>query len=238
VGRIGRRLGAVGGILWLCAAAPCPGGSADTAECGTLLTLSATGRVSVTPDQLTATMSAEASAASPAAASAAVNRMVAAARKSVEASPPVRLEAQDFSVSREAPQTPDKGAPAWQAGQTLRLTAPGAAAVLLHLVGTLQQQNLVTQAIDWEVAPATLTERRQQAAEAALKNLTAAAQADARALGLHLARFRSINVITDEPGPVPMMRTMVARAAPSPESDAPQDASLSVTVSGEAWLIP
>jgi predicted secreted protein len=196
----------------------------------TILALSATADIPVTPDRLTATLQATAVAATPAAASAALNHLVAEARKTAQSIPTVRMDAQTYQVTRHDP--PDQR---WQADQTITLTAQDGTDAVLRLTALLQQQNLITQDISWQVASTTLQQHQAEAVQTALHSLRQAATADATALSLHFAGFRTVSIDDATSRPVPMMHAMLARAA-APQVDQPTDASISATVHGEAIL--
>ena len=203
------------------------------APAGTALTLSGTGTVHAAPDQLTATLFAEASAASAAAAQAHVNTL---ANTAIEAG-----KAGNFTTVTEnysADHNDGGKAPAWTARQTIRLTGADGAA-LLTLVGQLQAKGLALSGLDWSLSPDLRESLMRQAEAAALTDVRQRADAAAKVLGLKVASIRSIS-LSDRGMPRPMPMMMMARAvsaAVAPEAPAEQQ-DVSASASATFVLIP
>ncbi|MGA9866935.1 MAG: SIMPL domain-containing protein, partial [Acetobacteraceae bacterium] len=150
-------------VLAVLAAAP--GARADT-----ILDLSETGHVSAQPDEIAASLRAEATAPAPDAAQAAVNQAMKRALDAARATQGVTVNTGQYSVwLAEPPPPPHPGAaragsPTWHASQTLDLTGHDGHS-MLALVGALQGQGMAVQALAWQLSP----DATRTALEAALR---------------------------------------------------------------------
>lgn len=187
----------------------------------TILHLSATGSVQVSPDELVADLVAQATSPAAANAQRRVNEMMAAGMKAARGVAGVEARAIGYSVSPN-----DDKRPTWTAQQTLELRGTDGPA-LLDLVGVVQQQGMATASLDWQLSPALRRKAHDDATTAALKELQERAASAAATLGLHVRFMRDVRL--DEPDivPRPPFRVMaMARAvsAPPPQATAvPED---------------
>ena len=191
----------------------------------TVLHLGESAEVTRAPDEIVATLRAEARAGSAAAAQEAVNRAIAAALDRARAAPGVRVATGGYWTNRV-----EEGR-AWQASQQLTLRGADGAAVL-DLVGALQQQGMAVSQLQWQLTRETARQTREEAARLALGALQRRADAVAAQLGLQVAGLREVRIDAPDraPRPMPMaMSAMRAAAAPPPAAVA-EDIVVSATV--------
>ena len=188
----------------------------------TILHLSATGSVQVSPDKLVADLVAQATSPAAASAQRRVNEMMAAGMKAAQGVPGVEARAIGYSVSPN-----DDKRPTWTAQQTLELHGTDGPA-LLDLLGALQQQGLAAVSLEWQLSPALRRKAHDDATTAALKEMQERAASAAATLGLHVRFLRDVRL--DEPDLVPrgpfhaMGLAARAMAAPPPQATAtPED---------------
>lgn len=204
----------------------------------TKLRLAESAEIAVRPDELHATLAVEARASTAAAAQAAVNRAMAAALERAHAVPGLVASTGGYQVWRSGERS--TATPAWQASQTLELTAKDAAP-LLELAGTLQGQGLAVRQLGWRVSRDLYRSTRERATEQAVQGLTARAERMAGLLGLAFERFASVELDAQSP-PSPRFRAMpapmaAAASAPPPVVEA-EEVRIGASVSGEALLRP
>lgn len=219
-------------VLLLTALSAAPGLCAET-----MLDLSETAHVSVQPDEIAASLRAEASAPTPAAAQEAVNRMMAQATASARQTQNVKITTGRYAVWLVEPAHPGPdAAPAWQASQTLDLSG-GDGPALLALVGALQKQGLAVQQLDWQLAPATARTAHAAALRKAITGLRQRAEEAAGLLGLRFASFRTVRLgpVLPRPNPAPMRAFAAAAPGPSVEQG---PVEVAATVTAEAVLEP
>jgi predicted secreted protein len=212
------------------ALAQTPPPSASLAE--TVLHLGESAEVTRAPDEIVATLRAEARAGGAAAAQEAVNRAVAAAVARAGAVPGVRVSTGGYWTSRV-----EEGRQ-WQAAQTLTLRG-GDAAAMLELAGALQGAGLATAGLTWTLRRETARTAREEASRLALDALRRRAEEVAAQLGMTVAGLREVRI--DAPDMAP--RPMVAMAARSERAAAPpvalaEDAVISARVEAVAVLRP
>lgn len=205
----------------------------------TVLRLSESAEIAVRPDELHATLAADARAATASAAQAAVNRAMAGALERARATPGLTISTGGYQVWRAYDRNAAQGAPVWQASQTLELTTRDAAP-LLDLVGTLQGQGLAVRQLNWRVSRDLYRRTREQATEEAVRGLTARAERMAGLLGLALDRFATVDLDGSRP-PMPIARAMAApmaasAAPPPPPVAEAEEVRISATISAEALL--
>ncbi|GBQ33319.1 SIMPL domain-containing protein [Gluconacetobacter sacchari] len=198
---------------------------------GTELTLSGTGTVHAAPDRLTATLFAEAGAASAAAAQARVNALANTAIDAAKAAGGLTTVTEDYSTQ---PNEGGKG-PAWTARQTVRLTGADGAA-LLALVGQLQAKGLALSSLDWSLSDDLRQSLTRRAEAAALTDARQRADAAAKVLGLKITSIRSIT-LSDRGGPRPMPMMMMARAASAPVAPGAPAEQQDVSASASATFV-
>ena len=205
---------------------------AGPAAAETLLHLSESARVMVQPDEIAASLRAEAVSPSAAEAQAQVNAAMAGAVALARQTAGVRVTTGAYTVW---PQTVSAHPAGWRASQTLELSG-GDGAVLLTLVGTLQQRGLAVSQLGWQMAAETERHARAEATKQALGSLRARAEEAAGVLGLHFDSFREVRLdAAPRPHPMPM-RAMAASSlasAPPPTVEAepvPVEASVEAEV--------
>ncbi|WP_158292057.1 SIMPL domain-containing protein [Paracraurococcus ruber] len=216
-------------VLALAVPAATPARAQAPAE--TLLHLAETAQVTRPPDELRATLRAEARAATAAAAQAAVNRAVAAALDRARGVPAVTVTTGGYWAARSSESN------TWQASQALLLRG-AEAAPLLDLVGALQGSGLALADLGWILSPEAERAAREEASRLAIDGLQRRAAAVAAQLGLGVAGLREIRL--DAPRmPQPRPMAMAARAAPAPPpASVPEDAVVAATVEAEVILRP
>ena len=127
--------------------------AASPARAETMLHLAATATRLVTPDELDASLRAEAVSADPADAQQRVNALMSAALASAHKVPGVTISTGGYTVWRIGPTQKDRSE-RWQAGQSLNLTSHDGAA-LLKLIAALQQAGLASGQLEWRLSPET-----------------------------------------------------------------------------------
>ncbi|MBP0444371.1 SIMPL domain-containing protein [Roseomonas sp. SSH11] len=199
---------------------------------GTLLRLSETAEVIRAPDEVQASLRAEAREATAAAAQASVNRAAAAALE-------VARGVQGVTATTGAYRTWRQEDPArWFATQAINLRGRDQAA-LLELTGSLQSRGMALGGIQHGLTRDTARAARQEAASMALDALRRRAEAVAAQMGMRVERIAEIQLeAPDLPMPRPMMaEAMVARAAPAPVAQA-QDIVVTAMVQATVILAP
>lgn len=214
-------------LLPLPAAAQAPAGLAET-----LLHIGETAEVTRAPDEVVASLRAEARAGTAAAAQEAVNRQVAAAVARAQGVPGVRVSTGGYWTGRA-----DEGR-SWQAAQAVTLRSADGPA-LLELAGALQATGLATTGLQWALTRDAARAAREEASRLALDALRRRAEAVAAQLGLALVGLREVRIDAPEvaPGPRPMMASARASSTTAPTAMA-EDIVVSATVSAVAVLRP
>jgi uncharacterized protein YggE len=197
----------------------------------TILRLSETADVTRPPDEVVATLRAEARAGTAAAAQEAVNRSIAAAVARAQATPGIEVSTGGYWTARV------DEARSWQASQSITLRAEAGPA-LLELAGTLQGQGLAMASLTWTLRRETARLARQQAARLALEAIQARAAEVAAQLGLDLAGLREVTIQAGEAMPRPMAMAARSAASGAPPVAVAQDAVVSATVEAVAVLRP
>ena len=205
------------------------------------LHLDAVGSVSVTPDELVADLSAEATSPAPAIAQNRVNTLM---KQGMDAAAGVGVEAraQDYEVQQADQGQPVGGGgrpplhPTWVARQTLELRL-SSAQPLLDLVGKLQGQGFTVSALEWRVSAALERKTRDAAMVEALKALQGRARAAADTLGLHVDHLREVRIDTPEVMPVRPMMALQQRAMVAPQETRSSE-DITSTASADILLRP
>jgi uncharacterized protein YggE len=188
----------------------------------THLHLAATGSVPVTPDELVATLAAEATSPSLAIAQNRVNILMKRGLSAAGAVTGVEARAEDYSVQQVDQSTPigvggrPLQHPAWVAHQTLKLRS-SSGDPLLDLAGKLQADGFTVSALEWRVSSSLARKSRDAAMVEALKDLQSRAHLAAAALGLHVDHIQDVRVDIPEAMPVRPMMAAQARAMVAPE---------------------
>jgi predicted secreted protein len=194
---------------------------AGTASAETLLRLSESASVTARPDEMAASLRAEAQNPSARVAQNAVNSSMAKAMASAKAAAGITASTGVYQVYQIAQPSPH-----WQAAQTLDLHG-GDGDALLALVGSLQEQGLVVQSLGWRLKADTAKHAREEATAKALGALRARAEAAAAVLGLHFVEFREVR-LDGARAPQPMPRMLNAAVAMPVVEAADVDVSASV----------
>ena len=207
---------------------PAPGPSATE----TVLTLSETAEVTRAPDELRATLRAEARGANAAAVQAQVNTVMARALERARAVEGLNVSTGAYWTARNEENRN------WTASQSLTLRGADPAP-LLELAGALQGQGLVLGGLDWSLSRSQEMAAREEAGRMAVEALQKRAEAVAAQLGLRVANLRSLQI--DAPNmPAPRFRAMAmaarAEAAPPPAS-APEPVTVTATATAEFVLV-
>jgi len=186
-------------------------------------------------DRLQATLAVEVTGTSPQQVQAEINKRMDAALARVHQVAAVKPQTGGYSVyeQREANKPV-----VWHGNQSLNLWSDTPSA-LLELVGTLQQQGLVTSGLGYVLSPEALRKAEDALTTEALTQLRGRADRVAADLGMTVQQLRDVtvgNAQTEGRPPVVMMR-MAAAAAPAPPPSAePGDATVSVSVEATVWL--
>jgi uncharacterized protein len=203
----------------------------------TILKLSETATVMVAPDELAASMRAEAIAPTAQEAQKRVNELMAGAIAAAKKISGVVVSTGSYNVWRISGMPTDRNE-RWQSGQSLNLTGKDAEA-MLKLVGDLQQMGLVQSNLLWRLSRDSERKARQDATRQALSTLRARADEAAEILGLRFESFREVRL--DSVAPPPMMprlqmatRATLAAPAPPPSAEAED---MPVTASAEADVV-
>lgn len=206
------------------------------ARADTILHLSVPGEVQVQPDEIVATLRAEAEGATAAAVQATVNTMMTAALAQAHGTNGIAATTENYFVSQSSPAKPNEPR-VWHAAQSVQLTGHDGGA-MLNLVGTLQQAGLGLEGLVWRISPARAETARADATDRAIKALRARAAHDAALLDLRLIGFDRVAIEDIRPGPRPVpfrAAAMNAAAAPPPSAES-EPLTVSVTVEADARL--
>jgi uncharacterized protein len=222
--------------LWLAAFVLGLGLSAP-ALAETILHLSETATVMVAPDEIAATLSAQATSASASDAQARVNAAMSDALAQAHKVEALTVSTGGYGVWRT--NQPDH-ADHWQVSQTLNLSGHDGPA-LLTLVGALQQHGLVVNNLGWRLSRGAERQAHQGATKQALSALRGRVDEAAALLDLRFDQFKEVRL--DAATPQPMFRAMAApmatgASAAAPPSVAPEDVPVSATADADAVLVP
>jgi predicted secreted protein len=210
----------------------------SVAHAETLLQLADTETVSVAPDELAATLRAEATSPNPADAQQRVNAAMAGALARARKVAGVTASTGNYSVWHVGP-TPQDSHERWQANQSLELTSHDSVA-LLTLVGTLQHDGLAVGELGWRLSRAAERKAHDDATRQALAALRSKAQDAAGLLGLRFDSFKQVRLDGTTPAPLPRFAGAVAMAAEasSPPNAVAADVPVSATAEADVILVP
>ncbi len=215
----------------LCSIAARPACADDT-----ILKLSESATVMAAPDELAASMRAEAVAPTAQDAQKRVNEMMGSAVAAAKKVSGIVVSTGSYSVWRTAASPTDR-AERWQSGQSLNVTGKDAEA-MLKLVGDLQQMGLVQSNLLWRLSRDSERKARQDATKQALSTLRARADEAAEILGLRFASFREVRLDSVAPPPILPRMQMATRndvvTSPPPNAEAED---MPVTASAEADVV-
>ena len=207
-----------------------------TAHAQTTLRLSETATVLVHPDELSASLRAEASAISAAEAQGRVNTAVAAVVARIRNAGGITVTTGGYNVWHVAP-TPQDRTDHWQAGQSLELKSRDAA-TLLALVGELQRGNLAIGRLSWGLSPDAAARARAEATKQALAGLRSRAEEAAGLVGMSFDHFSEIRLDGVRPQPMqPRMMAQASMSSPPPSAEA-EDIQVSAAAEADVLLKP
>jgi uncharacterized protein len=204
----------------------------------TRLVLEETATREVEQDTLVAVLVARHEAPSPRDAQAAVNTLMTAAIERARAVEGVRPASGGYRVYQRFDREGEAGD--WIAEQDLQLTAADAA-VLLELVGALQDEGLIVGGLNYRLSPEARRALQDELTEAAIEALLARAERVAGAMNLELLRIDEIRVgsTLDQPPVRPMMAARAeAMDAMPPPMALPDLETVSVGIEAEILLVP
>ncbi len=200
----------------------------------TMLTLSQTATVHVAPDELIATLRAEASAATAAEAQRQVNAAMADALAWAGHVPGVMASTGGYGVFRDTSSKPD----VWHASQSFSLRASDGPP-LLSLVGELQTKGLALNDLHWQLSDAAMQKAEADATREAIAALRARAVEAAGLLSLHFVRFATVRLDVPPPfRPVTRLMATAPGAAAPPPVATEDDIPVSATVAADVELAP
>ena len=214
---------------------------AESALAQTTLNLSATGQQAVTPDEVTAALTAQGSSRNMGTAQNEVNTAMVGALVVAKAVAGVTATTQNYTVAQNQP---DSGPVTYQASEELDLQMAAGGGVpppaFSSLVGKLQERGFLLQNFD-----GALSDRAQRAAEQAaitdaIRQIQAQAEAVAGALGERVGRVQSVTVNESGRPPMPELAAaapMMARAFTAPQA-APSAVQVQVDLSAVVDLAP
>jgi uncharacterized protein YggE len=214
-----------------------PGALAQPAPL-TVLKLAETATVKVAPDELAASLRAEAIAGTAAEAQARVNASIADGLARSKAVASVEVSTGGYSVYRMGPNSSTDRTERWQAGQSLELKGKDGTP-LLKLVGDLKKSGLAVQALGWRLSPDAARRARSEATRQALAGLRGRADEAAGQIGLTFDRFQEVRIDSQRPSPIAprMMSAMAKSDAPPPSAEA-EDVLVSATAEADVLLKP
>jgi predicted secreted protein len=205
----------------------------------TVLNFSATERISLPQDLLTASLRIEARNADPRKVQADINTAMEKALATAKKIAGVKVTTGGYQVYE---QRLERNLRLWQGQQTLQLESKNAAAVL-ELAGQLQAGGFAMSGLAYSLSPEKAESVRDELMVKALGSLKARAALVARTLGKSGYELVDVNLGGDMPV-VPMYRTMRAEmamasadAAPPPSAE-PGETEVAVSVSARALLKP
>jgi len=205
----------------------------------TILRLSETVTIMVTPDEIAATLRAEALAPSAQDAQRRVNEMMRDALEAAKKVDGITVSTGSYNVWRATAPPADR-VERWQAGQSLNLSGRDGGA-MMKLAGELQQMGLAQGNLIWRLSPDTERSARKDATKQALSALRGRADEAADILGLRFSSFREVRLDSVAPPPV-MPRLQAASrasiAAPPPPSAEAEDMPVSASAEADVLLKP
>jgi uncharacterized protein len=203
----------------------------------TLLRLADTATVMVTPDELAASLRAEAAAPTAQEAQRKINDMMRDAVTAAKGVTGITVSTGGYNVWRVPPSAADR-TERWQAGQSLSLSGHDGES-MTRLVGDLQQRGFALGGLGWRLSREAEQKARQDATKQALSGLRGRADDAAAVLGMKFAAFKEVRIDNVSPPLGPRQQTGVFRAsmasAAAPPTTEMED--LPVTASVEADIV-
>jgi uncharacterized protein len=206
------------------------------AHAETLLHLADTETISVAPDELAASLRAEASSANPADAQQHVNAAMADALARAHKVAGITVSTGAYAVWHVGPTQQDSSE-RWQASQSIELSGHDDVAVLT-LVGALQHNGLAVGELGWRLSREAERKAHDEATRQALSALRGKAQEAAGLLDLRFDSFKEVRLDGVMPVPTPrFVGAMAAMAAAAPSAVA-MDVPVSATAEADVILLP
>ena len=212
---------------------------AAPARAQTILHLAETASVPAHPDELAATLQAEAASSTAADAQQRVNTIVSDALNRAHQVAGVAVSTGSYTAWRTGP-TPQDQTERWQASQSLELHGRDGPA-LLALVGELQQHGLAVNQLGWRLSEQGGRDARSRAIADALQALRGRADAAASLIGMRFEAFKEIRLDTPRPAPMPRMMMAApaaANVAAMPPNAEAEDMPVSATAEADVLLKP
>jgi uncharacterized protein YggE len=215
-------------------------GLAATARAQTLLSLSATGRERVAPDEMVASLQVQATATHAAAAQDEVNIAMKKALDLARAVPGVIATTNGYNVFKNTPDDA-KAPPKFQASQNLQLviSAPQGSPPdgFSELLAQLQQNGLLLNNLDGDLSRDGQMRVQEVAIGDAIGQIQAQAAMIAGRLKENIGEIKTLNVNTDGQGPlIPTPRMMMLSAAMARPQAAPDKVTVQADVSATIAL--
>lgn len=225
-----RHAAAATGLLWSSLVWASP------ASAETILHLADTETVTVAPDELAASLRAEASSANPADAQQRVNAAMADALARAQKVAGITVSTGAYAVWHVGPTSQDSNE-RWQASQSIELSGHDGIA-LLTLVGVMQHSGLAVGELGWRLSREAERKAHDEATRQALSALRGKAQEAAGLLDLRFDSFKEVRLDGVMPVPTPrFVGAMSAMAAAAPSAVA-MDVPVSSTAEADAILLP
>jgi uncharacterized protein len=204
----------------------------------TRLVLNETASREVEQDTLVAVLVARDEAPSPREAQAAVNALMTAAIERARGVEGVRPSTGGYRVYQHIDHAGERGD--WIAEQDLQLVAADAA-VLLELVGTMQDEGLIVGGLSYRLSPEARRALQDELTATAIETLLARAERVADAMTLEVLRIDTVRIggVLDQPPVRPMMMARAeAMDAMPPPMALPDQETVSVSIEAEVLLVP
>ncbi len=170
---------------------------ATLARAETILHLAETATVMVAPDELAATLHAEATGASASDAQARVNTAMQQALAQARKIDGIAISTGGYGVWRTGSTSSERNE-RWQVSQTLSLNGRDGPS-MLNLVGVLQQQGLAVGSLGWRLSSAAERQAHQAATKQALSGLRGRVEEAAALLDLRFGQFKEVTPRHDRP---------------------------------------
>jgi predicted secreted protein len=206
----------------------------------TILHIAESATVMVSPDELAATLRAEAVAQTAQEAQKRVNEMMRDAIATAKKVEGIAISTGAYNAWRVGPSALDR-TDHWQAGQSLNLTGKDAVA-MPRLVGDLQQKGLAQGNLIWRLSREAEQQARKDATKQALSALRGRADEAAELLGLRFGSFRDVRLDSVAPPPIMPRQGAMSRSAmaapPPPPSVEAEDLPVSAQAEADIVLKP
>ncbi len=212
----------------------------DIPEGQTLVDLSATERVEVQQDLLTATLRYESENIDPRILQNEINKHMKTALEMAQSVETVLASTQGYNVYQYDPHRHKKSLPSkkiWRGSHSIQIKSKNADD-LLALVGRIQKTGLTMNGLNYSVSPDLIEETRNKLLEVALKKLQVKAQRTAKALGKTKSALLHVSIDNGGYRPIPMRGRAMAMADMAAPVAAPGQSDITLTVNAKALLKP